>query len=174
MLVDVVPATLVYAYEYLTRCNPALRVGFFYHDDPFGLDRYDCYIVPTWQMAPVCRRWYDLAVNIQSMQEMEQRHVDHYLRLFDSLLQDGGIVYLCNRRDHQFRGNWRYPDHWECLLKQSTPRSWIRDFPAEVYRKGSRSYAAANRLRDGLYRREFGRSSAALVESAARKGFQAY
>lgn len=175
VLVDAVPASLVYSDEYLRRSCPDLRVGFYYRDDPFDLDRFDCYIVPTWHAKVVAERRYDLAVNVQSMQEMDQHQVDHYLGWFDSVLaEETGIVYLCNRRDHLFRGEWRYPDHWECLLKQPTPRSWIRDFPAEVYRRGVRDHRRENDLRQALYRRELETRGATLRKRAARLAYEIY
>lgn len=175
VLVDAVPASLAFAYEYMTRCNPDLRVGFYYRDDPLDLGRFDCYILPAWHAEALNGFAFDLAVNVQSMQEMEQHHVDYYLGWFDSLLRtETGIAYFCNRRDHEFRGEWRYPDHWECLLKQCTPRSWTRDFPAEVYRKGIRSYSGENRLREALYRRDLERGADAVIQTARQLGYRAY
>jgi hypothetical protein len=175
VMVDAVPASLLLAYEYLTRCNPSFRVGFDYLGHPFDLERYDCYIIPSWRIDVLSNGFFDLAINVQSMQEMDQRHVDDYLAWFDRALSPGtGIAYLCNRRDHIFRGEYRYPDRWQLLLKQCTPRSLMRDFPAEVFRKGERCYVAENRLRAALYERELGRKSAALLEVAERRGYSSY
>jgi hypothetical protein len=175
VLIDAVPGSLLLAYEYLRRCNPALRVGFDYLGDPFDLERYDCYVVPSWRIDVVPDGSCDLAINVQSMQEMDQHHVDHYLEWFDRALKPGsGVAYFCNRRDHLFRGEYRYPDHWQLLLKQCTPRSWVRDFPAEVFRKGERCYTAENRLRAAFYKRELARESDALVAAAKRRGYSPY
>jgi putative sugar O-methyltransferase len=154
LLVDAVPSSLMYAREYLSRCNPDWRIGFSYDNDPLDWERFDCYIAPIWALGELGVGDFDVAVNVQGMQEMDQHHVDFYLNWFDAVLREEGIIYLCNRRDHVFRGEWRFPNHWECLLKTITPRSWTRDFPAEVYRKGVGTFASENNLREVMYRHE--------------------
>ena len=174
VFVDAVPSSLLYAYEYLTRSNPDIKVGFSYRDDPFDMDRFDCYIAPTWRMESLPKNYFDLAINVQSMQEMDQHHVDYYLQWFDGALRHRGIAYLCNRRDHVFRGQWNYPDHWECLLYEPTPRSFTRDFPAEVHRKGERSYRTENQLRLALYRHRQTRMTEQLREAGLARGYKLY
>jgi hypothetical protein len=175
VMIDAVPGSLLFAYEYLTRCNPAFRVGFDYLGDPFDLERYDCYIVPSWRLDSIANVSFDLAINVQSMQEMDQHHVDAYLAWFDRALKPGtGIGYFCNRRDHLFRGEYRYPDHWQLLFKQATPRSVTRDFPVEIFRKGEHCYTAENRARTVFYERELAREWAALLAAAERRGYSPY
>lgn len=174
VMIDAVPASLIYAYEYLSRARPDLRIGSFYRGDAYDLERFDIYICPIWHFETAGAGQFDLAINVQSMQEMAQHHVDYYLGWFDSVLKPGAVAYLCNRRDHVFRGAWHYPQHWECLLKICTPRSWIRDFPAEVYRKGERAYAGENALAETRYRRELGQANARQIADAAQAGHKIY
>lgn len=174
VMIDAVPASLIFAYEYLKRARPDLRIGSFYQGDAYDLDQFDIYICPIWHFETAGAGQFDLAINVQSMQEMDQHHVDYYLNWFDAVLKPGAITYLCNRRDHVFRGEWHYPAHWECLLKICTPRSWKRDFPAEVYRKGERSYEAQNQLTEVRYRRELERASQRQLDSAQAAGYQVY
>ncbi|NGZ83091.1 putative sugar O-methyltransferase [Duganella aceris] len=174
VMIDAVPASLIFAYEYLTRARPDLRIGSFYRGDAYDLERFDIYICPIWHFETAGAGQFDLAINVQSMQEMAQHHVDYYLEWFDSVLKPGAVAYLCNRRDHVFRGAWHYPRHWECLLKICTPRSWIRDFPAEVYRKGERAYDGENALAEARYRRELGQANARQIADAAQAGRKIY
>lgn len=174
VMIDAVPASLIFAYEYLTRARPDLRIGSFYRGDAYDLERFDIYICPIWHFETAGAGQFDLAINVQSMQEMDQHHVDYYLGWFDTVLKPGATAYLCNRRDHVFRGEWHYPAHWECLLKTCTPRSWTRDFPAEVYRKGERSYAAQNHLAEVRYQRELTRANERQLERAAAAGYKVY
>lgn len=175
VLVDAVPASLVHAYQYMRSCLPDLRVGMHSLGDPFDLERFDCYIVPTWNAQVLDGQAFDLAINVQSMQEMDQHHVDHYLSWFDRLLaDDAGLAYFCNRRDHLFRGQFNYPPHWQCLLKTPTPRAWSRDFPAELFRKGSVCHARENRLRDALYRRELEQRTSVTLAQAKALGYPPY
>jgi SAM-dependent methyltransferase len=174
VLIDAVPASLIFAYAYLSRARPDLRIGSFYRGDAYDLEQFDIYICPIWHFETIGAGQFDLAINVQSMQEMEQHHVDYYLQWFDTVLKPGAAAYLCNRRDHVFRGAWHYPEHWECLLKTCTPRSWTRDFPAEVYRKGERSYAAQNRLAGVRYQRELERANQRQLDSAAAAGHKVY
>ncbi|HUA55503.1 MAG TPA: putative sugar O-methyltransferase [Candidatus Sulfotelmatobacter sp.] len=173
-LIDAVPASLLYAHEYLKRANPEIRIGSFYHGDSFDMKTFDVYICPIWHFDGIAKGRFDLAINIQSMQEMEQHHCDFYLNWFDSVLKLNGIAYLNNRRDHLFRGAWNFPENWECLLKVRTPRSWTRDFPSEIYRKGNRSYASENRIRETFYRRDLMNADDAVRAAAAKRGHQIY
>ena len=69
------------------------------------------------------------------MQEMDQGHVNFYLKMFDEFLNYSGITYLCNRRDHYFKGQYKFPKSWKLIIKTESPRSFIRDFPIEIYQK---------------------------------------
>lgn len=174
VMIDAVPASLIFAYAYLTRARPDLRIGSFYRGDAYDLEQFDIYICPIWHFETLGAGQFDLAINVQSMQEMDQHHVDYYIGWFDTVLKPGAIAYLCNRRDHVFRGAWHYPDHWQTLLKICTPRSWTRDFPAEVYRKGERSYRDENRLAEVRYRRELDRAAQRVLTSAEAAGHKVY
>jgi hypothetical protein len=153
VLLDAVPASLMYSYLYLSRHFPDRRIGFYYNDDPFDLDECDCYIMPAWHFdASPQAASFDCCINVQSMQEMSQHHIDHYLSLFDQLLRQGsGIAYLSNERDYIFRGLWNYPRHWRLLWKARTPRSWTRNSPTEVFLKSVGSFQRENQLVDFIY-----------------------
>lgn len=153
VLVDAVPASLMYSYLWLSDRFHDLHIGFHYRDDPFDMDRFDCYITPSWHFdVPTNRGNFDCCVNIQSMQEMSQYHVDYYLSMFDEVIKDGsGVIYISNERDYVFQGQWNYPATWRCLMKTRTPRSWTRDSPTEVFIKGSRSFERENRLVESVY-----------------------
>jgi SAM-dependent methyltransferase len=174
VMIDAVPASLIFAYEYLTRARPDLRIGSFYQGDAYDLDQFDIYICPIWHFETAGAGQFDLGINVQSMQEMDQHHVDYYMNWFDSVLKPGAAAYLCNRRDHVFRGQWNYPAHWQCLLKICTPRSWLRDFPAEVFRKGERDYDNENRLAEVRYRRELAHANARQLAAAQDAGLKVY
>lgn len=137
VMIDSVPASLMYAYLYLKKNLPKIKIGFFYNDDPFDLSRYDCFIIPAWHFRiEEFEDSFNCCVNIQSMQEMNQFHVDYYLNMFNQILKvSKGIAYISNEKDYIFRGEWNYPKNWECLLKTRTPRSWTRNSPTEIYLK---------------------------------------
>jgi len=153
VLLDAVPASLMYSYLYLSKNLPDLRIGFYYRDDPFNMDLFDSYIMPSWHFnISKCVGTFDCCINIQSMQEMNQYHVDFYLNLFDQILKDdSGIAYISNEKDYIFQGEWNYPKNWNCLLKTRTPRSWTRNSPTEVFIKGSDSIKRQNCLVDLFY-----------------------
>lgn len=48
VMIDTVPASLYYAYAYLTANLPDRRIGFYYQGDEFDLSIFDCYIIPAW------------------------------------------------------------------------------------------------------------------------------
>jgi SAM-dependent methyltransferase len=134
LLLDSVPSSLLYCYKYLSKNFPKLKIGFYYNDDVFDLNKFDCYIMPTWHYKPN-REKFDVCVNIQSFQEMNQDHIDYYLQLFNRVLRPDGIVYLHNEKDYLFKGQWNYPKSWNKYLNLRTPRSWTRDSPTEIFSK---------------------------------------
>ena len=151
VLVDAVPGSLYYAEKYLKRACPDVRIGSYYDDDPFDLEKYECYIAPSWHFKSLNTSLYDVCVNIESFQEMLQEHVDFYLALFDDVTVDGALIYLSNAHDYFFKGSWNYPPHWRKLLCVNTPRSWSTYHPTEVFVKGEQDYSLQNTVHDELY-----------------------
>lgn len=163
VLLDAVPASLMYSYLYLSKSFPDLRIGFYYHEDPFDMDVFDCYIMPSWHFdVSNYAGTFDCCVNIQSMQEMNQYHVNYYLDMFNNALKDdSGIAYISNEKDYVFQGEWNYPKNWKLLLKTRTPRSWTRNSPTEVFVKKRGIFERENLLTDSVYTfqlREFDRN----------------
>lgn len=172
LLIDAVPASRLAAYEYLKSALPTARIGSFYRNEDFDFEKFDIYIMPTWHVPQGFRA--DLTINVQSMQEMDQHHVDYYLRWMDSVLTDGGLAYLCNRRDHLFRGEWPIPTNWEGVLKITTPRNWLRDMPAELYRRTPVDMSPSVRLRNALYAWDLSNKRAATVGAAQEREYRVY
>lgn len=172
VLVDAVPSSMIYAREYLSRACPEIRVGSYYDGDAQADS--DCFIVPSWRLDLLAGLTFDLGVNVQSMQEMDQHHVDGYLAWLDGALKPDGLAYLVNRRDHVFRGAWNYPAHWQALTKAPTPRSFLRDMPAEVFRKTDADQAKVNREVEAAYQQGFSDHRAAAVARAELTGLRAY
>lgn len=145
VLADSVPLSLMYAYLYLKAALPTKKVGIYYLDpDPAN---YDCYVVPTWRLEEVFgTAYFDLAINVQSMQEMSQWHVDYYLNFFNSHLRPGGLVYLNNNKRYVFRGDWNYPSCWRLHFRHNSPWAWSADCPVEVFVKEETEQNAKNQL----------------------------
>jgi SAM-dependent methyltransferase len=136
VLIDAVPASLYYAKKYLSYACPDARIGSYYDDaEDFDLNRYDIAIVPAWHFDKVNTLRYDVCVNIESMQEMTQFHVDYYLNLFDSVAVDGATIYISNAHDYYFRGAFNYAKNWKKVFCENTPRSWRPDHPTEIFVK---------------------------------------
>jgi len=152
--VDAVPASLMYCRQYLQARFPERRVRLFGQDVGPGDDAWDFLVVPAWELDRLRLPPADLAINIESMQEMNQALVDRYIGLIDASLREDGIVFLNNARDYLFVGDWVFPDHWQCLFRHRTARSWTADQPTEIFRKTARSQRAQNMLRGAAYWRE--------------------
>ena len=153
VIIDSVPASLFYAKKYLSYACPDARVRSYYDaGNHFDLDRCDIAIVPAWHFERVNMLCYDVCVNIESMQEMNQHHVDYYLNLFETVGVDGATIYLSNAHDYYFRGSFNYPRNWQKLFCANTPRSWTPDHPTEIFRKSSQDYSFPNRISDALHK----------------------
>ena len=153
VLLDAVPASLMYSYFYLSKNIPDLKIGFYYNGDSFDMDLFDCYIMPSWHFdASKSAGTFDSCINIQSMQEMNQYHVDYYLSMFNEVLKEkSGIAYISNEKDYIFQGNWNYPKTWKRLVKTKTPRSWTRNSPTEVFIKSEGDFETENCIVDFIY-----------------------
>jgi hypothetical protein len=153
VLVDAVPASLYYSHIYLSQACPDARVWSFYDDvnNNFDLDNIDIAIIPSWHFEKINSFSYDICVNIESMQEMSQHHVDYYLGLFQSVAADQATIYLSNAHDYYFRGTFNYPTNWQKLFCSNTPRSWTRDHPTEMFRKLTHSCSLQNNVHDAIY-----------------------
>jgi len=152
VLVDAVPASLLYASEYLRAACPHARIGFFYDGDAFDLDAFDCYVIPSWHFERINKTTYDICVNIESFQEMGQEQVDIFLSVFDRLSRPGTLMYISNHHDAVRKSetqvlpclNWNYPPTWRRLLCSNTPRSGTADHPTEVFVKQSEDWSRFN------------------------------
>jgi len=154
VVVDAVPVSLYYAKEYLSRACPEMRIGSYYDNDPFDLDKFSCYIVPVWHFERLNRYSYDICINVESFQEMLQEHVDFYLQLFDKITVDEALFYISNAHDYYFKGQWNYPKHWRKLFCSTTPRAWTRDNRTEALIKTNLDYSVQNQIMDELYEYE--------------------
>jgi SAM-dependent methyltransferase len=154
VLVDAVPASLYYSRQYLSRACPDARIWSFYDDEraELELDDFDIAIIPAWHFETLSRYSYDVCVNIESMQEMNQHHVDYYLGLFQSVAASDATIYLSNARGYYFQGSFNYPANWRKLFESLTPRSWKQDHPTEIFRKTSADCSRQNRITDSAYK----------------------
>ena len=120
-MVDAVPASLIYARDYLRAACPDARIGFYYDSDAADIDSFDCYIAPAWHFEGLNgSERYDVCVNIESFQEMTQAAVDAYIGLFDRIGADDAIFSISNADDYQFRGSWNSPPTWRRLFPSNT------------------------------------------------------
>lgn len=154
VMVDAVPASLYYAKKYLASACPDARVGSYYDSTarPFDITSYDIAIVPAWHFERLNTLRYDICVNIESMQEMNQQHVDYYLGLFESVAKDAATIYVSNARGYYFRGTFNYPPNWQKLFCANTPRSWRADHPTEVFRRTDRDCSLQNLAVDAVHK----------------------
>lgn len=144
VMLDSVPASLMFAYLYLKNNYPDLKIGMYYNNDEFDMNKFDLYIIPSWHFESLNNLDYDVCINIESMQEMLQFHVDYYLNLFNKLTKDEGLIYISNSHDYFFKGHWKYPENWERLMSFNTPRSWTDNHPTEIFKKKDISYKTKN------------------------------
>jgi hypothetical protein len=151
VLVDAVPGSLFYAYEYLRRACPTHRIGSYYAGDPFDLTQFDCFIIPAWHFERLNSYHYDVCVNIESFQEMSQSHVDWYIRLFDTVTSAGALIYISNSHDYLFKGKWNYPPTWREDLCIQTPRSWTPDHRTQVFTKHDQDYRIRNAVVEAAF-----------------------
>jgi len=137
VLVDSVAVSIMFSYQFLKNQCPEAKIGFYYNNDDFDLDKYDIYIVPSWHFEKMNKYQYDIAINIESMQEMNYEEIERFMNIFNDCVKENGIIYLSNSKEYVFKGNWPYPENWECLFRHNTPRSWTKNHPTEVFKRST-------------------------------------
>ena|SRR5215469_3848522 len=152
VMVDAVPASLYYAKKYLSCACPDARVASYYDGGTLDLSECDIAIVPAWHFEKLNTLQYDICINIESMQEMSQQHVDYYLNLFHSVADEGATIYLSNAHEYYFRGTFNYPRNWQKIFCANTPRSWSRKHPTEIFTKTSHDCSLSNCAIDSMYK----------------------
>jgi SAM-dependent methyltransferase len=152
--IDAVPVSLMYCYQYLKARFPSASVKMLHRDADVREIDCDFLIVPSWNLGSLELEPVDLGINIESMQEMHQKSVDFYIEYLDLHVAEGGIIFLENSREHEFIGNWTFPDNWQCLFRNRTARSWTNDHPTEVFRKTLTSHLPENILRRAIFFQE--------------------
>ena len=151
VLLDVVPASLMYACKYLRRAfagDARVRVGCAHAGDAYDPRRYELYVTTTWHYEALRRRPegaagspppVDAAINTESMQEMDAWQVHEYLHLMDAAVREGGLVYNSNSRRYIYAGAWRWPSRWRAEYARALPgKAWTRDHRTYIFRVGAR------------------------------------
>jgi hypothetical protein len=149
LLADSVPVSIMYSYLFLRKTLPNKKIGLYYSSANVNIEDYDCYIVPTWRMEDICEKSklnFDLLINIQSMQEMTQWHVDYYLDFFNRYARLDSFIYLNNNEEYIFKGDWNYPTNWRMLTRHQTPWSWSENCPTTIYQKKAKNMTVWNSL----------------------------
>lgn len=165
VLVDAVPSSLLYAREYLKKAFPNKKIGFYLTD---AYDQsYDFYILPPWHLDRI-KSDFDLCINIESMQEMVQEHVDFYLNKFDELVKMDGTVYISNSQNYRFQGTWNFPTCWKMLICHNTPRSWTNAHPTIIFKKTTEDATVNNNIMVGLYMQQVSGWNLRLSASALK------
>lgn len=142
-MVDAVPSSITAACSYLRSAMP---------DNPIFLHLLDevvevnggiknatkVRIVPSWNTDFLGLRDIDIAINIESFQEMSVDAVQSWVSFIDKLLKTDGLAYVSNSRSYVNRSAWTIPSSWRSLLCTETPRSWTIDHPTEIFQKVDR------------------------------------
>jgi hypothetical protein len=181
VLVDGVPGSLFYSYEYLRRACPTARIGSYYEDDPFDMERFDCYVVPSWHFEALNTSTYDVCVNIESFQEMGQEQVDAFLQIFDDVSAPGTVIYVSNHRDAVVKSPgrilpaieaWKYPRSWRQVLCSNTPRSATPNHPTEIFVKEPGDWSKANESVRAAHRWHVERRTAQSAEPVRDEAYR--
>lgn len=154
LLIDSVPASLMFAYAYLKNVLPKCKIGSFYEGDSYSKD-FQIFIMPSWHVDEI-GGMFDLAINIESFQEMAPRHLDLYIPMLSRFLGPGAVLYISNSWNYIYRGGFSIPDDFQTLYLQNTPRSWTHVHPTHILRKGTENFSVVNRAMLEFFRMSCG------------------
>jgi len=135
VLVDGVPATLMYAARYLRHHLPDARIGSYCEGDSYD-SSYDVYVMPSWRLQEQNLSEFDIAVSISAFQEMNDVHVSTFLKIMSDAVGLGGVLYLSNSWQYLYTGSYPIPVRFETVWLANSPRSWTTIHPVHVLIKG--------------------------------------
>lgn len=136
ILIDAIPSSIAAAYSYLRRNLPNVKVDILWKDSSIKPESSaGILLVPAWNATTLSQCTFDLAVNIESMQEMSSEYVNYWIRFVDERAIESSIIYLSNSRVYVNPLNMQYPRSWKNIWMTDTPRGWTHDHPAIAFRK---------------------------------------
>jgi SAM-dependent methyltransferase len=146
VLVDL-PETLLFSSNYLTLQHPEARIYLYHPDDAARalaeLQTYDFVLLPNFRLELLASRQFDLALNVESLQEMTSAQVDLYLAF---LVRNTQLFYSWNQEANPAnRELGRLSDHLGRYFQ-------LTAVPSPPPSLSARAKTAVRRLRAGLAR----------------------
>ena len=86
---------------------------------------FDFLILPGWMIDKVPEKYIDVAINIRSMMEMNQKTIQYYFDNIQRTMKDGGLFACINRYIKNSSGEdsilkqYPYDDYWSILISQT-------------------------------------------------------
>jgi len=145
VLVDGVPESVYYSWEYLRQRLPEHHLGMHFKDQRFDPGQFDAYVLPAWHAKEVLQGLVHCAINVASIQEMPDETVAAYFDFFQQRLAEGSLLFFENSRGFFYVREYSYPDNWLYLVKSATPRSRTLDYPLDLLQVKRERCAAENK-----------------------------
>jgi hypothetical protein len=125
-MVDVIPSSLSLAGNYLDR-----------NQVPVGLSQStDCVrLLQLHNLDSIRDSSIDLAINIESFQEMTQDYVDFWLSIVNIKCSVGAVFYQSNSFNYKNQFSLRMSSDWSLERSLAIPRHWSEGHRTEIWRK---------------------------------------
>jgi putative sugar O-methyltransferase len=144
ILVDAVPESIYYQYEFLKTRFPEKRIGSTLSGDTLAVEEFDAFVLPSWKLNSQKSLSIDIFINIASIQEMPEDVANNYLNFAKERLNENGLIYFQNSRDFHYRREYDFPSNWMYLFKSKTPRSRSYDYPLDILINKSKDQSRQN------------------------------
>jgi hypothetical protein len=126
-LIDVIPSSLTLCKDYLNANN--LEVN--YLDEDNGKDISLCHPLDFERS----KMYFDLIINIESFQEMNQSWVDYYTNLINEKTKVGAYFYHSNSFNYKNHFKLNLGSEWMLLKSINHPRHWTNSHKSEIYKR---------------------------------------
>lgn len=125
-MVDVIPSSLLLAHDYLRR-----------NDVPVGQCENSEYVrlLQLRELNSIEDDSLDLAINIESFQEMTQDYVDFWLQVVDTKCKVGAAFYQSNSFAYKNKFQLSLKSNWILEHSYKIPRHWTESHRTEIWRK---------------------------------------
>lgn len=128
-MVDVVPSSLALAKSYLSMSGLSVADG-------VGTSNPDSVLLhlPS-SVENLPDRSVDLAINVESFQEMTQEWVDYWVSLINRKTKAGSYVYQSNAFEYRNMFDLNLGTNWRLLKSINHPRHWTNKHRTEVWQR---------------------------------------
>lgn len=86
-------------------------------NEPIDFTQFNYLSLPSWHADLLPDNFFDIAMNIWSMQEMNRRHEALYYKLWERVCKEDALLFFLNVNKRKFKNGYRFPKKWPFIYE---------------------------------------------------------